>query len=425
MTPVPRLPPSARGMRIGLLGGSFNPPHEGHALITRLALRRLSLDRVWWLVTPGNPLKPLTGLAALNARIEAARRLDVGPRVVVTDIEAQIGSRFTYDTLRWLKRRAPGVHFVWIMGADNLRQFHLWSHWRAIADLAPIVVVDRPGSTLKAISSPAGATLAGWRVPERDASRFASMNRRPFSFCTGRAPGSLPRRSEACANRTRRRRRVLTLCNRPRRATARCGPAASRTSFHGSTAPINGLTPQDFWHGDEVARIACEAGQLRSRLLANRLGRFAWMARVEWGTRIVFDHQLRDLSSFPACNFSGQRARSSPAETPAAVQIFPDLTIRRSGTAIAPKRLSDACAHQWVVASCPSRRLAAARISAPEHHTDAVIVLVSCALFNHSTNRPSPIAVAVLASEPGARMRNRCGVSSKECVAPMIRACDR
>ena len=126
MTPVPRLPPFAPGMRIGLLGGSFNPPHEGHALITRLALRRLALDRVWWLVTPGNPLKSLTGLAALNARIEAARRLDVGPRVVVTDIEAQIGSRFTYDTLRWLKRRAPDVHFVWIMGADNLRQFHLW-----------------------------------------------------------------------------------------------------------------------------------------------------------------------------------------------------------------------------------------------------------------------------------------------------------
>ena len=116
MTPVPRLPPFAPGMRVGLLGGSFNPPHEGHALITRLALRRLALDRVWWLVTPGNPLKSLTGLAALNARIEAARGLDVGPRVVVTDIEAQIGSHFTYDTLRWLKRRAPGAHFVWIMG---------------------------------------------------------------------------------------------------------------------------------------------------------------------------------------------------------------------------------------------------------------------------------------------------------------------
>ncbi len=174
MTPVPRLPPFAPGMCIGLLGGSFNPPHEGHAHITRLALRRLRLDRVWWLVTPGNPLKSLTGLAALRARVEAARRLDVG-RVAVSDVEAQIGSRFTYDTLHWLIRRAPGVHFVWIMGADNLRQFHLWRHWRAIVDLAPIAVIDRPGSTLKAISSPAGAALARWRVPEQAASRFATM----------------------------------------------------------------------------------------------------------------------------------------------------------------------------------------------------------------------------------------------------------
>ncbi len=176
-------------MRIGLLGGSFNPPHEGHALITRLALRRLALDRVWWLATPGNPLKSLTGLAALKARIEAARQLDVGPRVVVSDIEAQINSHFTYDTLRWLERRAPGVHFVWIMGADNLRQFHLWRHWRAIADLVPIVVVDRPGSTLKAISGPAGATLAGWRVSERDASRFASMKPPALLFLHGPRSG--------------------------------------------------------------------------------------------------------------------------------------------------------------------------------------------------------------------------------------------
>jgi nicotinate-nucleotide adenylyltransferase len=185
VTPVPRLPPFAPGMRIGLLGGSFNPPHEGHALITRFALRRLKLDRVWWLVTPGNPLKSLTGLAALKARMEAARRLDVGPRVVVSNIEAQIGSRFTYDTLQWLRRRAPGVDFVWIMGADNLRQFHLWRHWRAIANLAPIAVIDRPGSTLKAISSPAGAALARWRVPEWDASRFVTMRPPALLFLHG------------------------------------------------------------------------------------------------------------------------------------------------------------------------------------------------------------------------------------------------
>ncbi len=151
MTQVPRLPPFQPGMRIGLLGGSFNPPHEGHALVTRLALTRLGLDRVWWLVTPGNPLKSPAELAALQERVEAARRLVAGPRVAVTDIEAQIGARYTYDTLAWLARRAPGVRFVWLMGADNLRQFHHWRHWRAIADLTPIAVVDRPGSTLRAM----------------------------------------------------------------------------------------------------------------------------------------------------------------------------------------------------------------------------------------------------------------------------------
>ncbi len=177
MTQVPRLPPFQPGMRIGLLGGSFNPPHEGHALVTRLALTRLGLDRVWWLVTPGTPLKSPAELAALQERVEAARRLIAGPRVAVTDIEAQIGARYTYDTLAWLARRARGARFVWLMGADNLGQFHLWRHWRAIADLTPIAVVDRPGSTLRAMSSPAAIALAPWRTPERDALRLAG--RRP------------------------------------------------------------------------------------------------------------------------------------------------------------------------------------------------------------------------------------------------------
>jgi nicotinate-nucleotide adenylyltransferase len=173
-------------MRIGLLGGSFNPPHEGHALVTRLALRRLNLDRVWWLVTPGNPLKSPDELATLKARLAAARRLGVGPRVVVTDIEAQVGSRYTYDTLLWLKRRTPGVHFVWIMGADNLRQFHLWRRWRAIADLVPIVVVDRPGSTLRATFSLAGQALARWRVPENNARHFSTIGTPALLLLHGR-----------------------------------------------------------------------------------------------------------------------------------------------------------------------------------------------------------------------------------------------
>ena len=172
-------------MRIGLLGGSFNPPHQGHALVTRLALMRLGLDRVWWLVTPGNPLKSEADLVAMQARVDAARRLVAGPRVAVTDIEAHIGARYTYDTLAWLKRRAPGVRFVWIMGADNLREFHLWRHWRKIADLAPIVVIDRPGSTLRAMSSRAAVALAPWRVPEDEAPCFAEHRPPAFLFLHG------------------------------------------------------------------------------------------------------------------------------------------------------------------------------------------------------------------------------------------------
>ena len=172
-------------MRIGLLGGSFNPPHEGHALVTRIALMRVGLDRVWWLVTPGNPLKSQADLAALQGRVKAARRLVAGPRVAVTDIEAHIGAQFTYDTLAWLTRRFAGVRFVWIMGADNLSQFHLWRHWRTIADLAPIVVIDRPGSTLRAMSSRAAVALAPWRVPEAEAARFAERSPPAFLFLHG------------------------------------------------------------------------------------------------------------------------------------------------------------------------------------------------------------------------------------------------
>ena len=134
---------------------------------------------------PGNPLKSQAELAALNARVEAARRLVAGRRVVVTDIEARIGARYTYDTLAWIVRRARGVRFVWIMGADNLRQFHLWRHWREIADLVPIVAIDRPGSTLRAISSRAAAALSPWRAPERDAARFATLAAPAFLFLHG------------------------------------------------------------------------------------------------------------------------------------------------------------------------------------------------------------------------------------------------
>jgi nicotinate-nucleotide adenylyltransferase len=168
---LPRLPPHPPGLRVGLLGGSFDPPHAGHLAISRIALRRLRLDRLWWLVTPGNPLKE--GPAALETRMAACRGLARHPRIVVTDAEAQIGARFTYDTLRHLRRRCPGVHFVWIMGADNLLSFHRWRQWRAIADLVPMAVIDRPGATLRTEGARATQALAKARWPERNAATLA------------------------------------------------------------------------------------------------------------------------------------------------------------------------------------------------------------------------------------------------------------
>lgn len=180
-----RLPRFAPGQSIGLLGGSFNPPHAGHRLISELALRRLRLDRLWWLATPGNPLKSQAGLEEMRERIQAARLLTHDPRIAVTGFEAEIGSRYTHDAIAWLRRRAPNVRFVWIMGADNLSQFHLWRHWREIADLAPILVIDRPNWTLRALASRAAIALAPFRRPESDAPRFASLAPPAFLFLHG------------------------------------------------------------------------------------------------------------------------------------------------------------------------------------------------------------------------------------------------
>jgi nicotinate-nucleotide adenylyltransferase len=134
-------------MRIGLFGGSFNPPHRGHVHATELALKRVGLDRVWWLVSPGNPLKETRGLPPLASRMEAARAIARDPRIVVTGLEAEIGTRYTYDTVAYLRRRCPGVRFVWIMGADILSQLPQWQRWRGIAELVPFAVIDRPGAT--------------------------------------------------------------------------------------------------------------------------------------------------------------------------------------------------------------------------------------------------------------------------------------
>lgn len=160
------LPIHAPGLRIGLFGGTFDPAHAAHRAATLLAMKRIGLDRVWWLVTPGNPLKDTSGLAPLSVRTAAARALAQHPRIDVTDLEAQLGTRYTYQTISYLVRACPRVHFVWIMGADNLRAFHRWQRWREIADLVPIAVVDRLGPSLYATGSAAGQALASVRIPE-------------------------------------------------------------------------------------------------------------------------------------------------------------------------------------------------------------------------------------------------------------------
>ncbi|MCW5691585.1 MAG: nicotinate-nucleotide adenylyltransferase [Pseudolabrys sp.] len=164
-------------MRIGLFGGSFDPPHRAHLDACLLAMKRLKLDRVWWLVTPGNPLKNTSHLAPLAERMAAARRLANHPRIDVTGLEAVINTRYTYDTIEWLHARCPGVQFVWIMGADNLRHFHRWQKWRPIAELIPIVVVDRPGPSLYASNSTAAQALWRFRIPEEAAASLPG--RRP------------------------------------------------------------------------------------------------------------------------------------------------------------------------------------------------------------------------------------------------------
>jgi len=143
---------ASRGMVIGLLGGSFDPAHEGHAHISREALKRMGLDQVWWLVTPGNPLKARQP-APMAERLARARKVMPDPRVRITDLEAKLGTRATADTIDALRAIYPGVHFVWLMGADNLVQFHKWGRWRDILRSVPIGVLARPGSGVAARTS--------------------------------------------------------------------------------------------------------------------------------------------------------------------------------------------------------------------------------------------------------------------------------
>jgi nicotinate-nucleotide adenylyltransferase len=171
-------------MRIGLLGGSFDPPHEAHRAVSLFALKRLNLDRIWWLVTPGNPLKHF-GPRDLAERSEAAQNLANDPRIIVSRLESVIGTRYTIDTIRYLRRRCSGLRFVWIMGADNLAQFHRWESWQQIASEVAIAVIDRPPQSLRALAAPAARALARYRISENKAATLLDHRPPAWVFLTG------------------------------------------------------------------------------------------------------------------------------------------------------------------------------------------------------------------------------------------------
>ena len=179
------LPSYVNGMRIGLLGGSFDPPHLAHRAISLFAIKRLKLDRVWWLVTPGNPLKADRAPHDLAERMEAAKQVAHDPRIDVSCLESVIGTRYTFDTVTYLRRRAGGLRFVWIMGSDNLAQFHRWQNWRRIASEVPIAVIDRPPQSFRALAAPAALALSRYRLPENQAARLADRHAPAWVFLTG------------------------------------------------------------------------------------------------------------------------------------------------------------------------------------------------------------------------------------------------
>ena len=170
------------GPRIGLLGGSFNPAHEGHRHISLFALQRLRLDAVWWLVSPQNPLKPVEGMASLDERIASAESVARHPRIEVSDIESRMGTRYTADTLQALRRRYAKHRFVWIMGADNLIQLPRWRDWTEIVEMVPIAVFARPGYSQRSLFGAAAHRFRRNRLPDHAAASLADRKAPAWVF---------------------------------------------------------------------------------------------------------------------------------------------------------------------------------------------------------------------------------------------------
>jgi nicotinate-nucleotide adenylyltransferase len=183
--PVPRWG-DRRRLRVGLLGGSFNPAHAGHVHVATLARRRLELDQIWLLVSPGNPLKPRAGMNSLAERLASARRIADGRRILATAIEAKLGTRYTYDTLRALRRLFPNIRFVWLMGADNLAQLPRWQHWTDIVRLMPFAVMPRPGYNGHALAGKAAHRFRHAFRPPHTASALAGSAAPAWTFLPAR-----------------------------------------------------------------------------------------------------------------------------------------------------------------------------------------------------------------------------------------------
>ena len=175
----------APGMKVGLYGGSFNPAHDGHAHVAETARRRLGLDQVIWLVSPQNPLKSADETADLATRMAGARAKARGPKMIVSDAETRLGVQYTLDIIRILKARFPGVHFVWIMGADSLLSFHRWRGWTQIMRACPVAVVSRPWAALRSRFSPAARRFGRARRPERAALSLAMTAPPAWIYLTG------------------------------------------------------------------------------------------------------------------------------------------------------------------------------------------------------------------------------------------------
>lgn len=181
---INRLSGSWHNKRVGILGGSFNPAHRGHALISRLALRLLDLDAVWWLVSPQNPLKSGKNLAPISERVESASKLAQPYNVLISTIEQDLGTTYTVDTLAALKRQFPKTGLVWMMGADNMIQMPKWKNWPQIFNIMPVAVFGRPTYSLGAMCSPAARRFARFRIPDRSAPLLADMAAPAWCFLT-------------------------------------------------------------------------------------------------------------------------------------------------------------------------------------------------------------------------------------------------